>query len=302
MGRLFSLLLVSSIAWAVAPERPKIGLALAGGSALGLAHVGVIKWLDENRVPVDAIAGASMGSLVGGLYATGRSAAEIEEFVTKLDWGAALQPSTPFRQLAFRRKEDRREFPNQLEFGIKNGKVRFPVALSAGHGVGLIISRIAAGYSDMRSFDDLPIAFRSVATDLVSAKQVEFASGDLFEALRASMSLPGLFTPLQRGEQTLVDGGIVNNLPVDAVRGMGAEIVIAVALHVPLPQHGQQYSLFGVFDRTLDIMLAGAELRSLAAAEIGVIPDLRSLGRATSIAPRNSSTRDTGRPRRRRIC
>lgn len=129
----------------------------------------------------------------------------------------------------------------------------------------------------MRSFDDLPIPFRCIATDLVSAKQVEFASGDLFEALRASMSLPGLFAPLQKGDQRLVDGGIVNNLPVDVVRGMGAEIVIAVALHVPLPERKQQYSLFGVFDRTLDIMLSGTELRSLAAAEVAIIPDLRTL-------------------------
>ncbi len=278
MARLFCLILSASILLAAPapPERQKIGLALAGGSALGLAHVGVIKWLEENRIPVDAIAGASMGSLVGGMYATGRNAREIEEFVTTLDWTTALQPTTPFRQLAFRRKEDRREFPNQLELGIKNGAVRFPVALSAGHGVGLVISRIAAGYSGMRSFDDMPTRFRSVATDLTSAKQIEFSSGDLFEALRASMSLPGIFAPLRKGEQTLVDGGIVNNLPVDVVRGMGTEIVIAVALHVPLAQRSQNYSLFGVFDRTLDIMLSGSEIRALASAEVGIIPDLVS--------------------------
>ena len=278
MVRPLCLLISFSVLFAAPPDRPKIGLALAGGSALGLAHVGVIKWLEENRVPIDAIAGASMGSLVGALYATGRTSAEIEEFVNKLDWATALQPDTPFRQLAFRRKEDRREFPNRLEIGLKGGKLRLPAALSAGHGVGLVISRIAAGYSNLRSFDDLPTPFRCVATDLNSAKEIEFSSGDLFDALRASMSLPGLFAPLKRSDQMLVDGGIVNNLPVNVVKGMGAEIVIAVALHVPLAQRAQQYSMFGVFDRTLDIMLSGSELRSLAAAEVALIPDLASFG------------------------
>jgi NTE family protein len=236
----------------------------------------VIKWLEENRIPVDAIAGASMGSLVGGLYATGRSAKDIEQFVTNLDWATAMQPATPFPQLAFRRKEDRREFPNRLDLGFKGGRFHLPLALSAGHGVGLVISRIAAGYSQMRSFDDLPIPFRSVAIDLTSAKQVEFSSGDLYEALRASMSLPAVFSPQRRGDQMLVDGGVVNNLPVDVTRGMGAEIVIAVALHIPLRKPGDTYSIFGVLDRTLDIMLSGSEIRALAEADIGIIPDLQS--------------------------
>lgn len=274
MARLLWLFLPLSVLFPAPAERPKIGLALAGGSALGLTHVGVLKWLDENRIPVDAVAGASMGSLIGAMYATGRSPQEIEDFVTNLDWVTALDPYTPFRQLAFRRKEDRREYPNRLEIGFKGGKVHFPVALSAGHGVGLVISRIAAGYSEMRSFDDLPIPFRCVATDLVAAKQVQFDSGDLYEALRASMSLPGVFTPFQKGDQRLVDGGIINNLPVDVVRGMGAEIIIAVALHIPLPERGNNYSIFGVFDRSLDIMLSGSEVRALAAAEIGIIPNM----------------------------
>lgn len=255
-------------------NRARIGLALAGGSALGLAHVGVLKWLDEHRIPVDALAGASMGALVGGMFAAGAESAEIVQFLSETDWPATLQPTTPFQQLAFRRKEDRRDFPNQLEFGLRGGKLQFPVALSAGHGVGLVISRIAAPYSALASFDDLPTPFRSVATDLASAKQVEFASGDLFEALRASMALPGLFAPVTRNDQVLVDGGIINNLPVDVTRRMGAEIVIAVGLHVPLARRGNQYSLFGVFDRSIDIMLSGAEMRAMADADVVIIPDL----------------------------
>jgi NTE family protein len=280
MVRLLWLFLSTTLLWAAPPERPKIGLALAGGSALGLTHVGVLKWLDENRIPVDAISGASMGSLIGAMYATGRSPREIEDFVRKLDWATVLQPATPFRQLSFRRKEDRREFPNRLEIGLRGGKVHLPVALSAGQGVDLVVSRIAAGYSTLGSFDELPIPFRCVATDLVSAKQIEFSSGDLFEALRASMSLPGVFAPMRQGDKLLVDGGIVNNLPVDEVRKMGADIVIAVALHIPLPKRGQDYSIFGVFDRTLDIMLSGTEIRALANADIGIIPDMTSFSSA----------------------
>ena len=276
MARLACLFLSLSILVAAPPERPKIGLALAGGSALGLAHVGVIKWLEENRVPIDAVAGASMGGLVGGMFATGAGAAEIARFLSTVDWASTLQPSTPFRQLAFRRKEDRREFPNQLEFGLKHGSLQFPAALSAGHGVGLLLSRIAGSYTNMRSFDDLPTPFRSVATDLNSTKQIEFSSGDLFDALRSSMALPGLFAPVRRGDQVLVDGGIVNNLPVDVTRRMGVELIIAVALHVPLPQRGSQYSVFGVFDRSLDIMLSGAEMRAMATADVVIIPDLTS--------------------------
>ncbi|MCC6537031.1 MAG: patatin-like phospholipase family protein [Bryobacterales bacterium] len=259
-----------------AAGRPRIGLALAGGSALGLAHVGVLKWLDEHRVPVDAVAGASMGALVGGMFAAGAEAAEIVRFLSETDWPATLQPTTPFSQLAFRRKEDRRDFPNQLEFGLRGGQLQFPVALSAGHGVGLVISRIAAPYASLDSFDSLPTPFRCVATDLAAAKRVEFAKGDLFEALRASMALPGLFAPVTRqgGREVLVDGGIIDNLPVDVTRKMGAEIVIAVGLHVPLPQRGNQYSLFGVFDRSIDIMLSGTELRAMAKADVVIVPDL----------------------------
>ena len=129
--------------WGAEPQpartRPKVGLVLAGGGALGLAHVGVIRWLEEHRIPVDYVTGTSMGGLVGGLYATGHDAKSMEEFVEAIDWPVALQVNTPFPDLSFRRKEDRREFPNALEFGLKNG-FNLPSGLSAGHGVGLVLT------------------------------------------------------------------------------------------------------------------------------------------------------------------
>jgi NTE family protein len=255
--------------------RKKIGLALSGGSALGLAHVGVLKWLEENRIPVDYIAGTSMGAIVGALYATGRNSADIERFVRELDWNAAFAPSVPFRHLAFRRKEDRRDFPSTIEFGIGKG-LKLPAGLSAGHGAALAISRFAAAYDQLDTFDQLPTPFRCVATDLRQGKQVVFSRGPLTIALRASMSLPALFAPVEYDGMTLVDGGLLNNLPVDVVRAMGADIVIAVALDKP-PDPDQYISLLGVAGRSISIMIAANERRSMGLADLVLMPDLQGL-------------------------
>ncbi len=257
-------------------RRPKIGLALSGGSALGLAHVGVIRWLEEHRIPIDYVAGTSMGSLVGALYATGHSAPEVEKFLEEIDWAAALAPGVEFRQLAFRRKEDVREYPSTVEFGVKRG-LKLPPGLSAGHGVGLVLSRIAAPYDDLKGFDELPTPFRCVATDLNKAKEVVFDSGPLFEALRASMSLPALFAPVKKGDMLLVDGGLLNNIPVEVVRQMGADVVIAVALEKP-PEDGKYTSLLGVAGRAISVMITANERLSLGHADLVVMPDLNGLG------------------------
>ncbi|MGC4049489.1 MAG: patatin-like phospholipase family protein [Paludibaculum sp.] len=191
-----------------------------GGSAFGLSHIGVLKWLEENRIPIDYVAGTSMGSLVGALYATAHSPSEIEKYVDDIDWAGVLSPSIAFRQLSYRRKEDQREYPSAIEFGLKGG-LRLPSGLSGGQGVGLVISRFSAPYGDLAKFDDLPTPFRCVATDLKKGREVVFEKGPLFDALRASMSLPALFAPVRMGDLTLVDGGLLNNIPVDVVKKMG---------------------------------------------------------------------------------
>jgi len=259
------------------PARPKVGVAFAGGSALGLAHVGVLKWFEENRIPIDYIAGTSMGGLVGGIYATGRSAEEVEQFIAAIDWNEALQVSVPFRQQSFRRKEDQREYPNTIEIGMK-GRLRFPSGLSSGHGVGLVISRFAAAYGDLENFDDLPTAFRCVAVDLVKAREVVFDQGSLTDALRATMSMPGVFAPVRRGEMLLVDGGALNNLPVEVVRRMGADVVIAVALDLPQPTADELATLFGVARRSLSVMIIENERRNLGLADLVLMPDLEGVG------------------------
>jgi len=281
MHRRVGLVLLACLASAQPPvsapsSRPKIGLALAGGSALGLAHVGVIQWLEEHHVPIDYIAGTSMGGLVGGLYATGSVSEEMREFVSKVDWNSALGSGPPYRTLAWRRKEDAVEYPAAIEIGMKGFKPSLPSGFSPGHGVGLVISRFAAPYSDMKSFDDLPTPFRCVATDLAEAKAVVFSRGSLFEALRATMSLPALFAPLEWHNRLLVDGGLVDNLPVDVVKKMGADLVIASALDIP-PDPTKYKSLLGVAGRSISLMITQNERRSLGSADLVVMPDLKGL-------------------------
>ncbi|HAX43223.1 MAG TPA: hypothetical protein DCY80_11810, partial [Solibacterales bacterium] len=256
--------------------RPKIGVAFAGGSALGLAHVGVLKWFEQNRIPIDFIAGTSMGGLIGGMYATGSDAAEVEHFIAHIDWNEALQVSVPFRHLSFRRKEDQREYPNTIELGFKR-RLRFPSGLSSGQGVSLLISRFAAQYGDLASFNDLPTPFRCVAVDLVNAREVVFDQGSLPEALRATMSLPGVFAPVRKDGMLLIDGGALNNLPVEAVRRMGADVVIAVALDLPKPSADELATLFGVARRSLSVMIIENERRNLGLADLVLMPDLKGI-------------------------
>jgi NTE family protein len=256
------------------PKRPKIGVALSGGAALGLSHVGVLQWFEEHRIPVDYIAGTSMGGLVGGLYATGHRAQEMKEFVKAIDWEDALRLSPAYADLSFRRKEDSRAYPTLFELGLKQG-LQLPPGLSPGHGVGKVITRFAAPYEKLDSFDDLPIPFRCVASELISGQQVVFDKGPLFDALRSTMSLPALFAPWRVGDKLLVDGGTLNNLPVDQVRKMGADIVIAVALETPPIADKDVKSFFGVAGRSISIMIMDNERRSLALAEIVVAADLK---------------------------
>src|SRR5580704_14091882 len=200
-----SLLLLSALAAGIGcyaqelPRRdktmlPKLGLVLEGGGALGLAHIGAITWMEEHRIPVSYVAGTSMGGLVGGIYATGRSPDEVRELINRIDWDQVLSGTTPFSDLAFRRKQDAHEVPGSLEFGLRKG-LQFPAGFNSGQGVDLILDRVALPYSELGSFNDLPIPFACVATDLISGKPHVFRSGPLSLALRSTMSLPGIFTP-----------------------------------------------------------------------------------------------------------
>src|SRR5437899_1422132 len=159
-------------------EHPKLGLVLEGGGALGLAHIGVITWMEEHRIPVSYVAGTSMGGLVGGIYATGRSPAEVRELINGINWDQVLSGVTPFRDLSFRRKQDAHEFPGQLEFGLRGG-LRLPSGFNTGQEVNLVLDHVALPYSEIESFNDLPIPFACVSTDLISGKPHVFRNGSL---------------------------------------------------------------------------------------------------------------------------
>jgi NTE family protein len=248
--------------------RPRIGLVLEGGGALGLAHVGVLRWFEEHHIPIDYVAGTSMGGLVGGLYATGRSSDEIHSFLRGINWYSALNNDIPYGDLAFRRKEDARAYPATLEFGFKDKSAVLPSGFNSGHEVGLILDRIAYPYTELRTFNDLPTPFRCVATDLVSGKAVVFDQGSLSEALRATMSLPAIFSPVRRNRQILVDGGLLENLPVDVARRMGADVVIAVNLQTKPLDPSEPLSAFAVLQRAISVGISVNELESMRRADL----------------------------------
>ncbi|MCU1253435.1 MAG: Patatin [Edaphobacter sp.] len=249
------------------PSRPKVALVFEGGGALGFAHIGVIEWMEQHHIPVDYVAGTSMGGLVGGLYASGMRSQEIADFMGGINWTAVLSGQVPFPALSYRRKEDKLAFPNRLEFGLKHG-ISFPNGLNSGSAVGLLLDEKMLPYYDMKNFDDLPIPFRCVATDMTTGKEHVFKDGSLAQAMRATMSIPGVFAPVEHGTQVFSDGGAVNNLPVNVARAMGADIVIAVYLDTGPFDKKSLSSLVGVAGRNVEIMVAANELNSMKSANI----------------------------------
>ncbi len=258
--------------------RPHVGLALSGGGALGLTEIGVLKWFDEHHIPVDRIAGTSMGSIVAAMYASGMTAKDMETFAEKVDWEQSLLPEPGYSDLAYRRKQDRRDYQISAALGLKHG-LSGPNGFNPGHGVGLLLNQIAFPVSGNDSFDNLPIPFRCVATNLLTGDRVVLHEGSLAVAVRASMAIPGVFTPVELNGQILGDGGMVENIPVQAVREMQPERikVIAVDLHVPDGTPKQLETLTGVLARALSVMILQNEIRSLRDADTKIIIETGSL-------------------------
>jgi len=278
-----SIFLISSLVSAAAQEQPPkskrstVGLVLQGGGALGLAHVGVITWLEEHHIPVDYIAGTSMGGLVGGVYATGHNAAEMRQIVNGIPWDEVLSPMTPFDDLSFRRKEDARDYPNSLEFGIRKG-IQFPGGLNSGQQVSLVLDKIALPYSEIKSFNDLPTPFACVATDLVSGKPRVFRDGSLGLALRSTMSLPGIFTPVRTKDAIYADGALTQNIPVEVAKAMGADVTLAIHLAEAPILPNASLSSFAVLGNSISVMINANELRSMELADILVSVPLQKYG------------------------
>ncbi|MBL8309823.1 MAG: patatin-like phospholipase family protein [Burkholderiales bacterium] len=260
--------------------RPKIGLALSGGGARGLAHVGVLKELEAARIPVDFVAGTSMGAIVGGLYASGMSAAELERRVRAMNWAQMFADRPPRDQLSLRRKADDLRLSLPLEFGMRDGELRAPRAAVGSSALETTLKALTDGLPSNAEFDQLPIPFRAVATDLVNGEAVVFSRGELASVMRASMSVPAAFAPVEIDGRLLVDGGLVDNLPVDVVRRMGADIVIAVNIGSPLLPREELGSILGIGMQMLNILTeqnVRASIASLKAGDVLVVPDLSKI-------------------------
>jgi NTE family protein len=210
--------------------RPRIGVALAGGGGKGWTHIGVLQVLEQLRVPIDCIAGTSAGSIIGAVYASGRSPAEMEKEVVGADWDKVFKDAPSREGLSVDHKVQDLRGLWQLELGVGKGGVKLPAGVLAGQEVNAFLRRLTLGAVGARSFDDLAVPFRAIATDLVTGEMVELKQGDLAASIRASMAVPGVFTPQVIEGRILVDGGLKRNLPVETVRAMGADVIIAVDL------------------------------------------------------------------------
>jgi len=258
-------------------HRPRIGLVLSGGGARGAAHIGVLKVLEEMRVPVDAIAGTSMGAVVGGLYASGLSARDIEKIVTSINWQDAFRDRPPREDLDLRRKEEDETFLVKYHFGLRDGHIVVPKGLIQGQKLTETLRRLTLPVARISDFDALPTPFRAVATDLESGESVVIGSGDLTSAMRASLSAPGVFAPVEREGRLLVDGGIADNVPIDIARSMGVDLLIVVDVGSTLLPRKQLTSAPVISNQMLAILInrnAQAQLASLSDKDVLITPIL----------------------------
>ncbi|HCH2367115.1 TPA: patatin-like phospholipase family protein [Vibrio parahaemolyticus] len=231
------------------PTRPKVAVVLAGGGAKGAAHIGVLKALEEMHIPVDIITGTSMGAYVGGLYATGMSADEIESFIYSVDWNSGYRDRVDRSQRRVRDKEYEDRYQITTDLGLRFGEVRAPTGVVQGQNMLRVLRETTGNLGRFESFDELAIPYRSVATDILELDEVVIGNGYLVDAMMASMSVPGALPPYKLNGHMLVDGGVVNNMPVDVARAMGADVVIAVDISTDYKTEDDFTGLFTVADQ-----------------------------------------------------
>ena len=238
----------------------------------------MLEWFEANRIPIDFVAGTSMGGLVGGAYASGMSPAEIRELMKEVDWDNMFLADSPYKFKSFRRREDARGYPSQLKFGLKGG-FQLPSGVNPGQRILWLLNRIALPYGVLDSFDALPTPFRCVATDLNKAEagRARSRATSRWRCARRWPS-PPCSRPSQIGDRLLVDGGTLNNIPADVVRQMGADIVIAVDVAADVEgTETAKLTLFGVMGKTIDAMMMPGIRNALKSADIVIDPDLKGL-------------------------
>ena len=262
-------------------SRPKIGLVLAGGGAKGAAHVGVLKVLEEMNIPIDYVAGTSMGSIIGGLYASGMRPEDIEREIQNIDWEDVFIDEPNREDRSFRRKQDDALYVFKAKPGFSDGRVKLPLAYVHGQKFDLQLNRLTQGVSEIKDFDQLPIPYRAVATDLETGREVVLKSGNLARSLRASMAVPGAFDPVDIDGRLLVDGGISNNVPVSVARAMGADIVIVSDLGSDMLTREQITSALNVAGQLVNFLFAlnsQEQLRSLGPRDVLITSKLGDIG------------------------
>lgn len=277
------------------PERPRVGLVLSGGGARGAAHVGVLKVIEEYGIPVDLVVGTSMGSIVGALYAAGMPVQELETLVNDTDWPAVLSDAPPRTSLALRRKAEDRAFATGGRIGIGPHGIRLPAGAREGQNVRLLLRDLTRHVAGISCFSQLPLPFSAVATDALTGESVTLTQGDLVTALRASMAIPGYFSPVAVDGRLLVDGGVANNMPVSVARAMGADVVIAVDIATPLASREQLRNVFSVTLQMSTILARrGADLEraTLTGNDLLVQPELGGI--ATLDFPRMKQAAEAG--------
>ena len=248
---------------AEATARPRVGLVLAGGGAKGGAHVGVLKVLEELHVPIDCIAGTSMGALIGGGYASGIPAAELEKFVIGIDWKSVVGSQGRRGLEPIEQKREGATYSNDFEFGITKDGVRTPGGFLNTSAIDDLLRSYVASARLQTDFDHLPIPYRAVATDMVSGTMVVLDQGDLATAMRASMAIPGAFAPVVMDNKILSDGGLVRNIPIDVARNLCADVVIVVNLVEPAADPRRLQTALQLFGRTMDVMIEANETLQL---------------------------------------
>ena len=262
-------------------EPLRTGLVLSGGGARGLAHIGVLKQLEEMNIPIDAIAGTSMGAVIGGLYAAGYSADELEQIALDLDWQATLS-DTPLREdIPYRRKQDDRDFLVKQRLTFKDGALSFPLGLLQGQNMGVVLESLLVHTNEIDDFDRLPIPFRAVATDIATGEAVVFDHGHLPLAIRASLALPGFFAPVEVDGRLLVDGVLSKNVPIDVARAMGVDRVIVVDIGTPLKSASELNSVLDIMDQTTTLLTrtnTERQLATLTDADLLLQPALGDMG------------------------
>lgn len=281
MKKILSAVLLCSIAFSLcAQPRKKVGVVLSGGGAKGVAHIGALKVIEEAGIPVDVIVGTSMGSIVGGLYAIGYTPGQLDSLVRKQDWSFVLTDRTTRRQKTFVEKTESDKYLITLPLD-RFLKERIPDGIVRGRNINKLFTDLTVGYHDSIDFNKLPIPYAAVAVDLIAGKEVVFHSGNLAEVMRASMAIPAAFSPVRKDSMVLVDGGLLNNFPVDVARAMGAEIVIGIDVRSDPEGYGKALTLIDMVNKLTDMSGSEKYDRNVADTDLYIKVDVSGYNAAS---------------------